>query len=227
MLEKYFSLLRDYPYLFRNEGALLKIITDIDVISEWETKKCAELQSKGLPEEWAKIGVLVEDPYVILIRDLVEFPDGTLGGYVRLLNRADLSGGQGVAVIACMDGKILLLHQFRHATRSWHLEIPRGFGEPGISAMEQAINEIREEVDGQIGELKSLGIVHNNTGMEGQSVGLFFAHLLSVGQPSRQEGIDKYLWVSSSELGELIHNGKITDGFTIVAYTRAKLAGLI
>jgi len=226
-LEKYFSLIRSKPSIFANENAPLKIITDLDTILAWQKEKRVELQQKGLPLEWAEIGVVIDDPYVLLIRDLVEFPDATKNGYIRFVNRADFSGGQGVAVMAYVNNRILLLRQFRHATRSWHLEVPRGYGEAGVSAEKQAASELQEEIGAEIGEIIDLGIMHNNSSFEGQPVHLFFARLNSIGKPARQEGIDKFIFVTSSELEYFIRDGKITDGFTIAAYARAKLAGLI
>ena len=226
-LEEYFSLMQSNPLMFKNENAPLKIIVNPSIIVAWQKEMRAELQQKGLPIEWAEIGVVIEDPYVLLIRDLVEFPDSTKNGYIRFINRADFSGGQGVVVMACMNEKILLLHQFRHATRSWHLEVPRGYGEPGISADKQAANELQEEIGAQIGELTDLGTMHNNSSFEGQPVRLFFARLNSIGKPAHQEGIDRFILVTSSEFENLIRDDKITDGFTIAAYARAKLAGQI
>lgn len=226
-LEEYFSLLQSNPLIFKNENAPLKIITDPDTILTWQKERRAELQRKGLPTEWAEIGIVIEDPYVLLIRDLVEFPDSTRNGYIRFVNRANFSGGQGVAVIAIIGDKILLLRQFRHATRSWHLEIPRGYGEPGVPADKQAANELQEEISAEIGEIIDLGVMHNNSSFEGQPVHLFFARLNSIGKLALQEGIDRSILVTSSELEALIRDGGITDGFTIAAYARAKLAGLI
>ena len=226
-LERYYSLLRSNPSIFANENAPLKIITDLDTILAWQKKRRSELQLKGLPLEWAEIGVILEDPYVLLIRDLVEFPDSSKNGYIRFVNRANFSGGQGVVVMACINDKIILLRQYRHATRSWQIEVPRGYGEPGVSAEKQAANELQEEIGAEIGELVSLGVMHNNSSFEGQPVHLFFARLNSIGKPSRQEGIERFMLVKSSELENFIHDDKITDGFTIAAYTRAKLAGLI
>jgi ADP-ribose pyrophosphatase len=39
--------------------------------------------------------------------------------------------------------------------------------------------------------------------------------------------VDKFIWVSVAELEKMIAEGDITDGFTIAAYTKAKLKGLI
>lgn len=72
-----------------------------------------------------------------------------------------------------------------------------------------------------------MAVMHNNSSFEGQPVHIFFARLNSIGKPARQEGIDRLVLVTSSELEALIHEDKITDGFTIAAYARAKLAGLI
>ena len=157
----------------------------------------------------------------------MEFPGGRRGGYFRVINQADLRGGQGVVVLAEKDNKFLLLHQFRHPTRSWNYEVPRGFGEPGVKAEEQAKNEIHEEVSGEIDELVDLGIYYSNTGLEANKVKLFYAKLKSVGKLAEEEGIESILWVSLAELEEMIANATITDGFTIATYTRAKLRKLI
>jgi ADP-ribose pyrophosphatase len=209
------------------ENNPIKIITNTKIVDDWQKKKLAELSASGKPGEWAEIGVVLDDPYIIVIRDLVEFPNGDLRGYFRLYNRADLNGGQGVVILCEMNQKFLLLHQFRHPLRSWCFEIPRGFGEPGVKARDQAVNEIREEVEGEIAELHDLGIYFNNTGLEGNKVQLFYAKLKSTGRFSIDEGIDKIVWVSLSELERMIASSEITDGFTIAAYTRAKLNHLI
>jgi ADP-ribose pyrophosphatase len=138
-----------------------------------------------------------------------------------------LKGGQGVVVLPAMNDKYLLLRQYRHPTRSWSYEFPRGFGEPGVPAEQQAKNEVNEETRGEIADLTDLGIYHSNTGLEGNKVKLFFAHLNSIGEPAQAEGVESYLWVSLAELEEMIATAKITDGFTIAAYTRAKLRGIL
>jgi len=224
----YFPLVNSRPDLFDNKNALLNIILNQDIISEWETKREIELKQKQLPLEWAKIGVVSEDPYLVMIRDLVEFPGGFRNGYPRLYNRAYLEGGAaGVVILPELEGKLLLMHQFRHATRSWHWEIPRGYGEPGVQAEDQARAEIAEEVGGEIYEMINLGLYFNNTGVEGNPIYLFLAKMSSIGEPKLKFGVDKFIWVSVSELEKMIADGDITDGFTIAAYTKAKLKGLI
>ncbi|MBU1661746.1 MAG: NUDIX hydrolase, partial [Chloroflexi bacterium] len=161
------------------------------------------------------------------IRDLVKFPDGEMGGYIRSVTAASLRGGHGVVVLPEHQGKIMLLHQYRHPTRQWHYEVPRGYGEPSIPADENARLEIEDETGGKIAELVSLGEFFNNTGYESASVALFYAKLASVGEANVNEGIESFVWLTVKELEEWIANEKITDGFTIAAYTKAKLKGLI
>jgi len=226
-LGEYKKLLADHPSLISNENALIKVVTDEREIREWMAQNKTMLTAKGRPEDWGTIGVVLNDPYIVVLRDLVEFPGGAKKSYFRVMNQADLRGGQGAAVLAEKDNSYLLLHLFRHPTRSWSYEIPRGFGEPGVKAEQQARNEIREEVRGEIAEMVDLGVYHSNTGLEANAVKLFYARLKSVGTPEAEEGIESILWVSLTQLEELISSARITDGFTIAAYTRAKLKGVL
>lgn len=225
---KYHSIVKDKPSFFNNDNSLFQILLNEEEIKSWQSAKLKQLAEKSQPEGWADIGIVFNDPYVIILRDLIEFPDGFRGGYIRLYNRAYLEGGAaGVVMLPEMNGKLLLMHQFRHATRSWHWEVPRGFGEPGVEAEDQARAEIEEEISGEIAELTNLGLYFNNTGLEGNPIYLFLAKMSSVGEPKLKFGVDKFIWVSVSELEKMIADGEITDGFTIAAYTRAKLKKLI
>lgn len=226
--KRYLSLTGQFHKLLENPNELFKIIIDESVVQEWQAER--RQQSNNLPSGITRtdIGIVFDDPYVVILRDLVEFPGGFRNGYIRLYNRAYLEGGAaGVVMLPEMNGKLLLMHQFRHATRSWHWEIPRGFGEPGVEAEDQARAEIEEEISGEIAELTNLGLYFNNTGLEGNPIYLFLAKMSSIGEPKLKFGVDKFIWVSVPELEKMIADGDITDGFTIAAYTKAKLKGLI
>jgi ADP-ribose pyrophosphatase len=226
-VNEYQSLMKKHPGLFSNSRAFLTIIKNQRIIRLWQKKNQQALFQRGCPEDWAKIGIVLDDPYFFVLRDLVKFPDQDIRGYSRIVARADLSGGQAVAVLPELQNQILLLHQFRHATRSWHFEIPRGYGEPDTSAVENARKEILEEIEGKVLKLAALGALHSNTGLEANKVSLFYAKLSSVGKSSLNEGIRKYVLLTAKEFEQWIKVGRITDGFTIAAYTRAKLKRLI
>lgn len=224
----YFSLTKHHPRLFNNTNTVLQIISDEQIIKAWQNKRRLYLGEKNLPENWADIGIVLDDPYLVILRDLVKFPDGSLGGFSRLCHRAFLdSGANGVIILPEYQGKILLLHQYRHATRQWHYEVPRGFGEPQISPEENACKEIEEETGGTVTKLVSLGVLHSNTSYDSMSTSLFYAKLKTIGAPNEDEGIESFVWLTVKELEEWIANEKITDGHTIAAYAKAKLKGLI
>lgn len=224
---KYIELLKLHPELLNNDNALLEIITEAKTIKTWVANRKKELVKQGLPIKWGEIGVVYEDPYIIIVRDLVKFPSGKLGSYFRLINSADLRGGQASVVLPIVDNKILLMKQFRHSTRKWHWEVPRGFGEPNITAMENAKKELLEEIEGEITKLICLGPYNSNTGIEGVTAQLFYAKLETVGNTNQDEGIVSYELFVVKQVEEMIRDAEITDGFTIAAFTRARLRGLI
>ena len=175
--------------------------------------------------------MVYEDPYLILLRDAVRRPNGDLGTYVRTL---PASGAAGAAVLPLLDNKIVLLRHFRHATRKWHLEIPRGYGEEGVSAAEQARQELREEIEAETDNLVHLGAFHTNTGIATDQVELFLARIPALGSPQTAEGIDAIEVRTPYQVAQLIRGDEasdplttITDSFTIGAFTRAWLHGLL
>jgi ADP-ribose pyrophosphatase len=227
-MNKYLESLNKFPYLRGSDKDPIRVITDQSVIQKWQAERRTKLINASQSPEWADIGVVFDDPSIVILRDLVEFPGGYRNGYIRIYNRAYLEGGAaGVVVLPEKDGKLLLFQHYRHATRMRHWEIPRGFGASGVDAKTQAITEVREEINGDVAEIFELGTVYNNTGLEGNPIHLFLARMASVGEMEVEEGIENPQWVSVSELEQMIAGGDITDGFTIAAYTRAKLKGLI
>jgi|SRR5580704_10463282 ADP-ribose pyrophosphatase len=83
-LAEYFSLVKDHPEMFHNPpGAGLEILLQESEIRQAEEYVAEKLRKAGKPVEWAQVGVAFEDPYLVLLRDAVRFPDGTLGTYLR------------------------------------------------------------------------------------------------------------------------------------------------
>ena len=123
-LADYLALAKAHPKLFQNpshDG--IRILLDESEIREIE----AQMEAKGLPFEQVRVGIIYQDAYLRIIRDAVLFPDGKKGIYLRLIEPVDHASG--VIVLPVYQGQILLIRHFRHATRTWHLEIPRGFGQ--------------------------------------------------------------------------------------------------
>lgn len=224
-LEHYFALVDKYPAMFVNPPeAEITVLLDKNEIAEVETLARHYYLSKGLPPEWAEIGVVYQDQYMLILRDAVRFSDGRLWTYFRLV---DEESAQGVITLPIYQGKVLLTRHFRHATRRWHLEIPRGFGEEGLSNEENARRELQEETGATIIRMISLGLAYPNTGGTSECNEFFYAEISAYEQADKHEGISELLLVSVAEFEDLLRKYTIDDEFTIVAYTRAKLQGLL
>jgi ADP-ribose diphosphatase len=223
--ERYEAVRRKWPAFFRNPpGVAYEILFDPAEVHAAESKYEELMKSWGFPASSARTGVVYEDPWTIILRDAVRRPDGTLGAYARGIPARD---GMGAAVLPLLDDQIVLLRLSRHATREVHLEIPRGFGENGVSAADQARQELREEIQAEADTLTGLGIFHANTGAEGGATELFCARISQYGQPQAAEGIQSVEVEPPRQVAELIRDARITDSFTIAAFTRAWLRDLL
>jgi ADP-ribose pyrophosphatase len=206
-----------------NQNAPFTIIRDPVKIEEIEEM----LQKQGQDESYFdnfEIGIVYEDRYLCIFRDAVVFPNGQMGTYVRCIKRE--KDPSGVVVLPYSNKKIIILEHFRHATRDWHLEIPRGFGEPGVTNIDNAKRELKEEIQSAVASISFLGDVYTNTGISSELVSFYFAQVTNIGQPEKNEGIRSTLELDVKSMEDWILKGKINDSFTIVAFYLAKGKGL-
>ncbi len=218
----YFAFAKAHPEQFVNppEGGFTVLLEDGE-IREAEASMVRKLEAEGLPSDWARVGIVYQDQYGMILRDAVRFPGGALGTYIRFISGVDST--PTTVVLPFYQGKALLVRRFRHATRTWHMEIPRGFGTKNISAEDNARSELAKEIGASVSRLVSLGPL----GSDLESTELFYAEITSYGEPNAHEGITEVVSVTIPELERLIREGQITEAFTIMAYTQAKLQGLL
>lgn len=218
-LKKYLDLIREQPYMFRNTGehGEIKIITDKERILAEQKQIRNTLKKDGKPAYWIDIGVLAEDQWFYVLRDMVEFPNGKVGGYIRWINRKSSEGGGFNSVLMCVqEDKVLMIRKFRHEERSWSWEFPRGFGEPGLSAEKNARKELHEEIGVSNAKLTCLTKVK-----EGKGGTAVFLVEIPKGQKitlETQEGIAKYRWVKMAKLEQLVKKSQLSDWFSLWAY---------
>jgi len=201
------------------------IILDEVEIHQVEGEVAQRLTVQGFPAEWARVGVAYQDQYVLLLRDAVRLPDGSVDTRIRTV-----SGGAevpGVFILPIHQGRILLIRHFRHEARTWQLEIPGGFGIPGMSSEQSAQRELEEEIEATVTRLIPLGRAHPDTEIGAEYFELFYAEIESYGEIEVQEGITEVLSVPVQELERMIRSDEVTDMPLLVAYTRAKLRGLL
>lgn len=201
---QYLDLLARYPQTLGPLGdhrkGEIEIITDRAVMAQVEAEKKV------------KIGIISEDQYIYYLRDAVRFPNGSTGTYLRVIQKSYLSGVGGVVVIPVCDQKIILNLMFRHATRAWELEPPRGFVKENESAEDAAKREALKEAGMVLKKLTKLGTVAVDTGLTSSVVPLYIASIASQTQPSPapSEAIKKIKAFSLDEIKEGLRNGYIT-----------------
>ena len=223
-LDEYLEFARRRPELFGpKENVGVKILLDRADIERVEEKVAEKLRGRGLSETGAEIGIITHDPWFFLIRDAVEFPDGTRRTHARVVNRVS----DGSAVFCVFEGRVVLTRQFRHAVRRWSLEIPRGAIEDGQSSEDAARAEVREEIGGEIEALLPLGFVYGSTNVYANGAYLFFGTLSRIGRPQIEEAITSIEQVSVSEFERLLTSGDIVDGITLAAFAQARLRRLV
>jgi ADP-ribose pyrophosphatase len=225
-LVEYLAFAKAHPALFVNppEGGITILLDEYE-IREVEAQMARWLESKGMPAEWARVGIAYQDQYARILRDAVRFPGGFLGTYIRFVGEED--DPPGVIVLPFYHGQVLLIRHFRHATRTWHIEIPRGFGKKGLSSEENARRELGEEIGATISRLVSLGPMYPDAAASTECDALYFAEVASYGKVEEEEAITEILPTSVVEFERMIRENEITDGFTLAAYARAKAKGLL
>jgi ADP-ribose pyrophosphatase len=189
-----------------------------------------------------EVGLVYEDRFWSWINDPVQFPNGSLGIYSRIIFPGTLSDFVGSAVVPLLeDGRIALNCNFRHATRSWELEVPRGFANAGESPEEAASRELVEETGLTAHKLHFLGEMAPDSGTSSALVKLFMAEVSKQGATAHDdsEAIEEIVFLSALELREALKTGVISmeikgeqkqvfvrDPFLTFALVQMQLRGL-
>lgn len=200
---EYVKLMEDRPESFINSD-------QIHIVKEEEVVR------KFCKETGKKIGVVYKSDYNIFLVDLIRAENGNLYTFERLLP-AVLRGA--VVTLTIYNGKFLLLNQYRHALREYQYSFPRGFGTDGVDSEDNARKELKEETGGLVEDIVKLGTVVADSGLSGNKVAVYACIISGVSLQYHHEGIKDFIEVTQEELEQLVIDGKITDGFTLSAYS--------
>ncbi len=225
-LAQYLAFAKAHPERFVNppEGGITILLGE-DEIREVEAYMAQKLEAKELPAEWARVGIVYQDQYGMILRDAVRFPGGALGTYIRFIGNMDVD--PGAIVLPLYQGQVLLVRRFHQATRTRHLEIPIGLGMKGLSGEENARRVLVEEIGAMVSRLIPIGELEEGPGLTESPAELFYADVESYGEGNTHEGITEVLQIAVPEFERMMRDSEITDSFTIIAYLRAKLQGLL
>lgn len=219
-LRRYFELVRERPERFVNPpGHIYEILLDPERIAHAQAEAVRSRRLEGLSVADTRVGVLSEDPYLVTMRDAVRFADGSYGLYNRLMVPS------GAAILPLLNDSVVLLNRFRHGTRRWHLEAPRGSFSGVGSRMDEARRELLEEIGADATAMVPLGQLHSTTGCLDEEHELFLARIDAIGVPDRHEAIQSLDVLPVARVEALIADGTITDGPTLTLFLRGRLGG--
>jgi ADP-ribose pyrophosphatase len=106
---------------------------------------------------------------------------------------------------------VVLNLNFRHATRSWELELPRGARREGETLEQTAVRELREETGYHIDKAIFLGKMATDSGLSTSLVPIFLAQVSKQGQSTQDdsEAIHSALAFSKEEIKQGLARGYI------------------
>lgn len=158
------------------------------------------------------VGLIVKDRYWVWLNDAVRFPSGKEGVYGRILWVQSLAGPAGAAVVCLLpDGKIVLNCNYRHATRSWEIELPRGCTNPGETAADTAKREALEETGMIVDSLICLGEVACDSGMTNSVIPVFCAKVVAQEKTAQEdsEAIEAILSLTIPQILQGVKDGEM------------------
>jgi len=120
--------------------------------------------------------------------------------------------GAAAIVPFISDTDILLIRQYRHATRDTILEVPAGKIDPGESPLQTAARELEEEVGQRAGRIEALGWIWTTPGFTDEKIHLYAGFDLEASHSRHEDDeIIEAFRIPLDRALELIWRGELTD----------------
>ena len=176
----------------------------------------------GLPIQPLHPRMVYRNSFVTVWDDRVRFADGQVGDHLRIIER---DGRQGVAAWVTHGDQVALVRSYRYATSRWEWGVPRGFADED-DPLQTLRRELAEELGGSPLTIDEMGEITPNSGLLASTVKCF--HVTWGQQPlsPADSEVERAAWVDVSQLSEAIAAGSVSDGFTLSAFTLARVRGV-
>jgi len=136
----------------------------------------------------------------------------------RKISRTIVRHPGAVVVLPLLeDGRVCLIETYRVAIDRWHLELPAGTMDKGVSPIELAALELQEETGFVAKQFVHLHTFAMSPGILDEKMHLFLAAGLTAGPTARELGEQmRNVLLSWSEIDRLLRDGQIADAKTLV-----------
>jgi ADP-ribose pyrophosphatase len=165
-----------------------------------------------MQEQTVETKSIFEGKMITLQVDTVKLPNG------RTSTREIVKHPGASAVLALLDGKMLVVEQFRKPLEKLQVEIPAGKLDPGEDPMEAAYRELEEETGYKANSMKLIHAFYTSPGFADEKLFLYFTDDLAVGSLQLDE--DEFLEVeaiSFEQAQQYMKEERISDAKTIMA----------
>ena len=174
----------------------------------------------GLREETSSKNVVFEGKIITVRCDDAILPNG------RPCKREIVEHPGGASVFCILDGKVVLVRQFRYAYGEELLEIPAGKLEKGEDPMAAAKRELEEEAGIVANSLSLMTVLYPTPGYSNEKIYIYEAGGVRRGE--RHPDSDEFLnveYIPFTEACNMVARGEIKDAKTVAAllYYRAKI----
>ncbi|WP_047533962.1 NUDIX domain-containing protein [Methylotenera sp. N17] len=167
----------------------------------------------NLEEHTIRSEVIASGGMLTVKRDQVRLPNGHHSQREFVLHPG------AVVVVPLLDnGNIIFERQFRYPLHQVFIELPAGKIDPNEAILTTGQRELLEETGYTAAQWVKLGLQHPCIGYSNEVIHMYLARGLTLGE--HQRDIDEALEVfemSLSQCMQMILDGEITDGKTIVA----------
>lgn len=150
----------------------------------------------------------------VIVQDQVQ-----VNGYKQPYDYLEIR--EGVCVLPLRNGHVLLQRQYRYPIRSWQLELPGGFVDPGETPETAAIRELQEETGYKVKAIHPLGAFYPSFGSTNEKIHLYAAECGEAGENNREPGeMIELLEMTEPEFAQLVADGKFMHGAGLAAWAR-------